>query len=182
MADTRQQPAVNLEDLPDPPTDHGASAEGAARSADERVERLRAGADDLRNARTGSFLDRTNLLVIVAGALMTLGLTLILVGWSGASGSIHVEEQVPYLISGAILGAALAIIGALCLFTHWLTVGIREARAREERAEQRHAELMTALSGSEWQVVYDYGEGGGDNGRTDRDRRERPLRPTPRGS
>jgi hypothetical protein len=36
-------------------------------------------------------------------------------------------------------------IGALLLFTHWLTVGIREARQRENARRSDHAELMEGL-------------------------------------
>jgi hypothetical protein len=76
---------------------------------------------------------------------MSLGVGMILLGWLGAAHSTLVEEQVPYLISGGLLGVALAVIGALCLFTHWLTVLIREARAHEAARREDHDELLDAL-------------------------------------
>ena len=39
-----------------------------------------------------------------------------------------VEEQLAYLVSGGVLGLALATIGALTFFSHWLTVLIRTNR------------------------------------------------------
>ena len=49
-------------------------------------------------------------------ASIGLGLGLILLGWFGASGSAREFEQIPYLISGGILGLALVILGAtLCV-------------------------------------------------------------------
>ena len=62
---------------------------------------------------------------------MTTGLSIILLGWFGAARSTIVEEQIPYLISGGLLGVALATIGALTLFAHWLTVLVRENRRQE---------------------------------------------------
>ena len=77
---------------------------------------------------------------------MTTGLSIILLGWFGAARSTIVEEQVPYLISGGLLGVALATIGALTLFAHWLTVLIRENRRQELVRKQEHIELMEALA------------------------------------
>src|SRR3546814_19754487 len=77
---------------------------------------------------------------------MTSGLCAIVLGWFGASHSTLVEEQVPYLISGGLLGVAMATVGAVTLFAHWLTVMIREARAREASRKDDHIELMEALA------------------------------------
>jgi len=69
----------------------------------------------------------------------------ILLGWFGAAHSTLVEEQVPYLVSGGLLGLALSLIGAVCLLAHWLTVLVREERAREIARRADHAALMDAL-------------------------------------
>jgi hypothetical protein len=76
---------------------------------------------------------------------MAAGILVIVLGWNGAANSVLVEEQVPYLISGGLLGLALALIGALTLFTHWLTVGIRDARAHEAARRRDHQELVDAI-------------------------------------
>jgi hypothetical protein len=114
-------------------------------SADDREARLTEGADELAQGRR-SLLANPQLLVWVAACLMTTGLSIILLGWFGAARSTIVEEQIPYLISGGLLGVALATIGALTLFAHWLTVLVREGRRQEAMRKQEHIELMEALA------------------------------------
>lgn len=109
-------------------------------SIEEREHQLVEGADALRagGRRRSGLFGRDRLLVTLAASFMTLGVCLVLVGWYGAAHSTLVEEQVPYLISGGVLGGTLALIGALCLLAHWITVLIGDERAR-------HAELIAAL-------------------------------------
>jgi len=108
-------------------------------SIESREVRLVEGADALGSGswRKG-LLGADRVLVTAAASLMTIGILLVLLGWLGAAKSTVLEEQVPYLISGGLLGVALAIVGAVCLLAHWLTVLIREVRTE-------HAELMEAL-------------------------------------
>lgn len=148
--------------------------------ADAREARLVDGADELAAERgRSSILGNERFLLAAAAALMVLGLAVILVGWAGASRSTLVEEQVPYLISGGILGLGLTIIGALTLFSHWLTVGIREARAREAARQQDHDQLMGALAHLADALVQQEDPR---NGRTRSARAERPVRRAPRSS
>jgi hypothetical protein len=111
---------------------------------DDREARLSEGADELATHRT-SVLAHRNTLVVVAGALTTTGLTAILLAWYGAAQSTLVEEQIPYLISGGLLGLALAVIGALTYFAHWLTVLVRQGQEQEARRVEDHAALMAEL-------------------------------------
>jgi hypothetical protein len=114
---------------------------------DDRDERLAQGAAALADGRgSGSIITNQQFLLTVAGALMTLGVTVIILGWYGASRSTLVEEQVPYLISGGLLGVALSVIGALTFFSHWYVTGLREARAHEAARRRDHAQLMDALT------------------------------------
>jgi len=115
-------------------------------SIDEREKRLTEGADELAGEKRRSILRHPNFLLGVAGTLMTAGLALILLGWLGSAHSTVIEEQMPYLISGGLLGVALAIVGAVCFFSHWVTVLIREAREHEEARHTDHRELMAALA------------------------------------
>ena len=125
--------------------DGAAAVSATAASTERRQERLAGGADRLAT-RTTSLLRHPQLLVALAGIVMTVGLLAIILGWVGASRSTILEEQVPYVISGGLLGVALSVIGALLLFSHWLTVGIREARDREAARRADHAELIEALA------------------------------------
>ena len=149
-------------------------------TSDERDARLTEGADALAERRSvSSLLARQRLLLTIAGALMTFGACLILLGWWGAAQSTLVEEQVPYLISGGLLGVALAIIGAVCLLAHWLTVGIQEARAQELARREDHAELIAALQSLVAKLDPEEDQA---NGRARGTRTERPLRRAPRSS
>lgn len=58
---------------------------------------------------------------VLAGALSAgLGFAAMLLGYSGAARTPLVEEQVPYLISGGIVGLALVVLGGLLFWAHWL--------------------------------------------------------------
>jgi len=149
-------------------------------SIEERDARLTEGADELvdERART-SFVGRRHFLLTVAGALMALGVTVILIGWAGASNATVVEEQVPYVISGGLLGLALSTIGALTLFTHWQTQRIREARSQEDARRHDHEELMEALRAIATSLA-DQEENR--NGRARSTKSERPVRRASRSS
>jgi hypothetical protein len=87
----------------------------------ERVRRLRVAP---RLGITGN--DRW--MLVVGGVLLPLGLVLVLLGWYGASRSVLVFEQIPYLISGGLLGVALVVAGGFVYFAYWLTLLVRESR------------------------------------------------------
>jgi hypothetical protein len=110
---------------------------GEGPSAAERDAHLDAAVGTIATKRA-SLLSHPRFLIGLAGALMTLGLCLIIVAWVGASHSIRTEEQIPYLISGGLAGVALAVIGAICLLAHWLTVLIGQTRDGQ-------AELLVVL-------------------------------------
>lgn len=103
---------------------------------EDRESRLAGGADSLAGRR--SLVGGSNVLLVAAATLFTTGLTAIVLGWVGASHSTIVAEQVPYLISGGLLGLALAVAGAITYFAHWQTQLVRDARAQ-------HAEVLEAL-------------------------------------
>jgi hypothetical protein len=147
---------------------------------DDREERLVEGADAIASQRRrGGLLGHERFLITVAAALMVLGLAVILIGWAGAADATVVEEQVPYLISGGLLGLALTFIGALTLFSHWLTVGIRESRTREAARQADHEALMQALAALA--TALDRQEDPRD-GSARSARAERPVRRAPRRS
>lgn len=144
---------------------------------EEREANLASGADELSGGRR-LLAENPRLLVTIAASTMTMGLTAILLGWFGAARSTLLEEQIPYLISGGLLGLALSTIGALLLFTHWLTVSIRESRERELVRRRDHAELIGVLRNlTSLQERQEH-----PNGRTRGERPQRPLRRSPGGS
>jgi hypothetical protein len=124
---------MTIADLPAPvPPAVAGEVLAAGTPSDARDERLDTGAAALSGGGARSIFLHERFLVAVAGALMTGGIMAILLGWHGASGSVLVTEQVPYLISGGVLGLALATIGALTFFTHWLAVLVRDNRRQHE--------------------------------------------------
>lgn len=84
-------------------------------------------------------------LILVAGLLEGIGVTAILAAWHGAAGTVLLAEQLPYLISGGILGVAFVFVGSLAYFGHVQAGSVRDARAREQQQIRRHHEVMTAL-------------------------------------
>lgn len=80
--------------------------------------------------------------LLLAGiVLMPLGLALVLVGYLGASGTTEFSSQVPYLLSGGILGLGCTIIGAALFLRYslgrylrfWLLRVIFEEHASADR-------------------------------------------------
>ena len=72
------------------------------------------------------------ILTLVGGFLMPLGLAVIGIGWYGAAHTGYVFEQLPYLISGGLFGLGLTFCGALIFFSSWLA---RLVQLQREQAE-----------------------------------------------
>jgi hypothetical protein len=111
--------------------------------------RRKAGAGRMRRiptlAREGG-LDLRNTWQVVAGAiLLPLGIAVILLGWSGAAHGRVEQQQIPYLISGGLLGLACVVIGAFFFWAHWLYRIYDQADLHHEEAMRQQAELIRAL-------------------------------------
>jgi hypothetical protein len=76
----------------------------------DRLDEFQAELARLR-VRGGSPTNEQRLLV-GGMVLMPLGQVLVLVGYLGASGTTELSSQVPYLISGGLLGLGCTIVGA----------------------------------------------------------------------
>lgn len=79
-------------------------------------------------------------LLYVGGGLGLLGLIVVWLGWYGASRNVNLPEQIPYIISGGLLGLALVFLGGFCYFAFWIT------RLVQEQQRQTEA-LVAALAG-----------------------------------
>lgn len=110
-----------------------------------RHQRLVESVRGLRTRVTGDDTART--LLILGGILLPLGLVLIVLGWSGASRSVDEWEQIPYLISGGVLGLALVVAGGFCYFTYWQTQVLHAVRrdATDTKAVLEALERIEAL-------------------------------------
>ena len=88
--------------------------------------------DDVRTLRVGAASVRLEerLLMVIAGTVAPLGLIAVLLGWWGAAHTPYVFEQIPYLISGGLLGLGLLFLGAFFYFAHWMTQLVKEQRTQ----------------------------------------------------
>lgn len=96
------------------------------------VQRHEQFVDDVRTLRVGRTSVRLEerLLMVIGGILAPLGIVVVLLGWWGAARTPYVFEQVPYLVSGGLLGLALVFLGAFLYFAHWMTQLVKESRAQ----------------------------------------------------
>jgi hypothetical protein len=62
--------------------------------------------------------------MLVPGSIaVVVGFVVMLLGWIGAARTAREIEQIPYLISGGLIGLALVIVGGLLLVsTFWVAV------------------------------------------------------------
>lgn len=86
---------------------------------EQRYARLTERAGQLRGRRGPAAPGRV--LYVAGGLLVSLGLSLVVLGYIGVSRTIYVFEQMPYLVSGGILGGCLVIAGCFSFFAFWLT-------------------------------------------------------------
>lgn len=93
-----------------------------------------------------SGLDLRNTWQAVAGAvLLPLGVAVILLGWSGAAHGRVDQQQIPYLISGGVLGLAVVMIGCFFYWAHWLYRLYDQADLNHREAMREQQDLMRAL-------------------------------------
>ncbi len=124
-------------------TDSTTAADGEAAS---RRARLFSALDSLatpqgRPRRTGWFT------MTVAALFAGAGLGLVLLGWLGASRTINLHEQVPYLISGGLFGLGLCFLGGSAYFAYWIAavvVGQREQTESLVAAQREDADRIIA--------------------------------------
>jgi hypothetical protein len=76
---------------------------------------------------------------------MGLGVVAIILGWYGAAHSAYLFQEVPYLISGGLLGVALVAGGGFLFFAAWLVRMIEENRKYAARMEQTLDRVDRAL-------------------------------------
>ena len=81
------------------------------------------------------------LLGAAAAVLLPLGLLVIVLGWYGASHTPYLFEQVPYLISGGLVGLALVLAGGLAYFGTWIARGV----AVQQRSSDEIAALLREI-------------------------------------
>jgi hypothetical protein len=93
-------------------------------------------------------LDLRNTWQILLGAILVpLGVATILLGWSGAAHGRVPQEQIPYEISGGILGLGALIVGCFFFWAHWLY-------RIYDQAELHHQETLTQQTAVNEELFY----------------------------
>lgn len=126
-------------------------APGPFDSAEPRLSDFEA---ELRRLKVRRSAPDAEARLLAAGViLMPVGLVAVLVGWFGASGTTDFSSQVPYLLSGGVLGLGLTIVGATLFLRYslarylrfWLLRLVYEERAASDRNVEALAELGDVL-------------------------------------
>jgi hypothetical protein len=102
----------------------------------------------------GDGFDMRNTWQVAVGAvLMPLGLVIILIAWYGAAHASHVQQQIPYLVSGAFIGLGFMIVGGLLYWAHWLYRVYDQADLHHQdllRQQDEHMRLLIeAVTGAQ---------------------------------
>jgi len=84
-------------------------------------------------------------LFVAGGALVFAGIVLVIIGWVGTSQTVLVAGQIPYVVSGGLLGLGLIFLGAFLYFGYWLALLVREGRARREEEGAELARVAVSL-------------------------------------
>jgi hypothetical protein len=91
-------------------------------------------------------LDLRNTWQVVAGSvLIPVGVAAIIMAWYGAAHARVDQQQIPYLISGGLLGLGAIIAGALLYWAHWLYRIYDQADAQHQEFMQIQTEIRDAL-------------------------------------
>lgn len=85
-------------------------------------------------------------LLTIGALLLPLGLVLVVLGWQGASHTPLVFEQIPYLLSGGVLGLALVFVGGFVYFAYWQSVMIRDSRTQQSELTQALGRIESLLA------------------------------------
>jgi hypothetical protein len=114
-------------------------SEPASDASGDRIDEFEAELARLRIRSTSPTTEER--LLVVGLAAMPIGVLLIVIGYIGASGTSEFSSQIPYLISGGLLGLGLIVIGAVLFLRYsfarfmrfWLLRLIYEERTSRDR-------------------------------------------------
>ena len=112
-----------------------------------RFQRLAAVVEGARRGRTDRNVRKA--LQILGMAAIAMGFVCIILGWYGASHSPYLYQEVPYLISGGLLGIALVFGGGILIASAWSLRKIEEDRRNAlaiVRSVDRLERIMRSLN------------------------------------
>jgi hypothetical protein len=82
---------------------------------------------------------------ILGSMLVSGGLAAIVLGYLGVAGTLHVGLQLPYLVSGGLLGLALVVLGSALIVLQVLGRQVRLLRRLVERTQATSATIGTPV-------------------------------------
>lgn len=82
----------------------------------------------------------------IGAALVVAGFMAMIVGWVGTSRTVLVAGQIPYMVSGGLIGLGLVFIGGFCYFAHWVAILVHESRERARANLDETRELRQSIS------------------------------------
>lgn len=125
----------------------------AAAADTDRLDEFQAELTRLRLKRPSR--DEEQRLILAGVALMAAGLVAVVLGYLGASGTNDFSSQVPYLLSGGVLGLGLTVVGAALFLRYslgrylrfWLLRLIYEEHVAAERQVEVLERIVQQLAG-----------------------------------
>ncbi len=131
-------------------SDSGADIERHGDEADGRDDDRTVTLGQLREVMSSPGFQRDwtvdRVLEIVAIVMVPLGVVLIGLGWWGAANTPLLPEQVPYVVSGGILGLGLLIGGGMLYLGSWLARLAAQDREQADRLASLLEELQRDLA------------------------------------
>ena len=91
-----------------------------------RLQRLAASVEKSRRNRSDR--DVRKLMSVVGMVALGAGFVVIIAGWYGAAHSPYLYQEIPYVISGGLLGLALVIAGGVLIRSAWSLRQVEEER------------------------------------------------------
>jgi hypothetical protein len=138
---TRPPGAVALVAAPQNGKENGAPAMVAASGP---LQKLALAAEGVRRKRTDR--DVRKIMQFIGMLAVGLGFMCIGLGWYGVSHSPYVFEQVPFVISGGILGLGLIVGGGVLIRCAWSLRQIEETRRSMEEARRNASAIVQSVS------------------------------------
>lgn len=112
---------------------------GASRRA-----QFRAAVADLSERSSANDLIRW---MLVPGSIaVLLGFVVMTLGWVGASHTARQIEQIPYLISGGLIGLALVVLGGILLAATFAAAVLRKLEQEADARAEARLDLVTRSS------------------------------------
>jgi hypothetical protein len=103
-----------------------------------------------RLSERSSSADLVRWMLVPGSVCVLLGLVAIGLGWYGAANTAREIEQIPYLISGGVLGLALVLLGGLLLVsTFWVAILRRLQQEATDRAGASAEDLESRVTALE---------------------------------